>query len=101
LDSNGKDISGAEIIVFDAARNLLFRTKSDAHGKFSISPLKSNEDKWLKDQDYHVEIHATGYITYNYRLLRSANSQKVQPLKLFPASASLCNDMKFEEVPAP
>ena len=102
LGSDGKGVAGAQVTVLDANRKLLFRTQTDAHGKFSIPRLKASEYSWLKDNNFRVEIYATGYIRYHYTLLRTADSRKVQRLTLIASSASLCNDMKLEpEEPVP
>ena len=96
VNPNGRGIPNAEITVFDASRKVLYRTRSDRDGKFSIPRLKSNEYRWLNDKNFHIEIEASGYIRYSYILLPSGNSRKVKPLSLVPASSSLCNDMKIE-----
>ena len=79
--------------VYDASWNVLFRTHSDAHGKFSV-PRLQRDDEWLYDKDFHVEISASGFIRYNYILLRYGDSRKVLKLHLFLPSAALCNDQK-------
>ncbi|MGA3105765.1 MAG: carboxypeptidase-like regulatory domain-containing protein [Terriglobales bacterium] len=94
VDPNGKGVSGADVIVYDASRHVLFRTQSDAHGKFSV-PSLPRDDQWLNDKDFHVEVSASGFIRYNYILLRSSDSRKVLKLHLFLTSAALCNDLKI------
>jgi len=91
---NGKAVSGAEVTVYDASRSVLFRTHSDAHGKFSIPPLPLGDQR-LYDKDLHIEISASGFIRYNYVLLRSGDSMKVLKLQLVLSSAALCNDVKI------
>ena len=92
LNPNGQGIPNAEITVLDADRKVLFRTRSDSHGKFSIPRLKNHENR--------VEIEAAGYIRHHYTLMPSGNSRKAQPLSLVPASQ--CSDMKIvEDEPAP
>jgi hypothetical protein len=93
VDPNGKGVPGADVTVYDASRNVLFRTHSDAHGKFSV-PSLPRDDQWLNDKDFHVEISASGFIRYNYILLRYGDSRKVLKLHLFLPSAALCNDQK-------
>jgi hypothetical protein len=87
-------VSGAGVTVFDASRKVLYQTHSDAHGKFSIPRLKNN-DPWLGNKDFRVEISTHGFIRYQYTLLRTGGSRKVQPLTLVPAST--CTDMKIIE----
>jgi len=94
VDPNGKGVPGADVNVYDASRNVLFRTHSDAHGKFSVPSLQ-RDNQWFHDKDFHVEISASGFIRYNYILLRSGNSPKVLKLRLVLPSAALCNDLKI------
>jgi hypothetical protein len=101
LAPNGQGIVHAEITVFDASRKVLLRTLSDSHGKFSIPRLKKSQDGWLKNENFRVEITAAGYMRHQYTLLSSGNSREVRPLSLVPISASLCNDMRIDEEPAP
>jgi hypothetical protein len=94
VDPDGKGVPGAGVNVYDASRNVLFRTHSDAHGKFSV-PILQRDDQWLHDKDFHVEVSASGFIRYNYILLRSGDSRKVLKLHLILPSATLCNDLKI------
>jgi hypothetical protein len=92
--SEWKGVPGADVTVYDASRNVLFRTHSDAHGKFSV-PRLQRDDQWLNDKDFHVEISASGFVRYNYILLRSGDSRKVLKLHLVLPSGALCNDLKI------
>lgn len=94
VDPNGKGVPGANVTVYDASRNVLFRTHSDARGKFSVPSLQRDE-QWLNDKDFHVEVSASGFIRFNYILLRSGDSAKVLKLHIVPSSAALCNDLKI------
>jgi hypothetical protein len=87
LNPNGQGIPNAQITVLDTGTKVLFRTRSDSHGRFSIPHLKNHEAR--------VEVEAAGYIRHHYTLLPSGNSRKVQPLSLVPASQ--CSDMKIVE----
>jgi hypothetical protein len=98
LGPGGKGVPRAKVTVSDASGKVLFETRSDAQGKFSV-PRLNHDDRWLNDKDFHVEVAAPGFIRYRYILLRSGDSRKVQPLPLTPTSAALCNDVKLESVP--
>src|SRR5712672_722274 len=65
VNSNGQGIPNAEITVFDASRKVLYRTRSDSHGKFSIPLLKNNRDRWTNDKNFRIEIEGQGYIRYH------------------------------------
>jgi hypothetical protein len=94
----GAAIRDADVTVSDASGRVLFQTHSDAHGKFSI-PRLTSENQWLYDKDFSVRVSAPGFIRYQYKLLRKADSAKVERLTLIPSSASKCNDMKVETGP--
>jgi hypothetical protein len=96
LAPDGKAVRGADVTVVDASGKALFRTHSDAHGKFSV-PRLTNDNQWLYDKDFHVRISAPGFIRYQYVLLQTGDSRKVQPLTLVPTSK--CNDVKIETDP--
>jgi hypothetical protein len=81
VDPGGKGVSRADVVVYGSSRDVLFRTHSDAHGKFSI-PRLQRDDQWLNDKDLHVEVSASGFIRYNYILFRSGDSRKVLKLHL-------------------
>ena len=94
LTPSGTAIAKAEVTVSDASGNVLFKTHSNAKGKYSIPRIK-NDDRWLIDKDFRVKVSAAGYIRYQYRLRRSANIHGPPRLTLVPSSR--CNDVKIIE----
>jgi len=82
LTPNGKGVS-VEIQVFSRGE-VIFQTRSDSNGKFSI--------KVPKNENYRVRFFAPGFGSYQYILSGSGKSRKT--LKLLP---SRCNDMLVTE----
>ena len=82
-DHNGKAIAGARVEVRNSTGKMVFVTKSDASGRFSI--------KRMPGEDYQVRLRANGFIEYKYHLATPAAGSKVFEVTL--RQLSECRDM--------
>jgi Carboxypeptidase regulatory-like domain len=77
---NGSPVAGAEVTVYDSARHIIFTTKSNNNGQFTVKNLKAGT--------YRVRISALGFNSHTYKL-KPSDSTSVDILRL-PAP---CDDI--------